>query len=354
MRAARWAGGCCSLMPKHMRLYYATPIARAPYQIDAVDGLGYTALYRTSQPLEDGASVQNLPLLLLQRGARTDICDADGDTPLHNSAQDAFFGTMRLLVDHGAKVDASNHAGMTPLMVLLQCRDDDCVAEGVRVLAGRGADVNAADADGRTPLYHAVRLNNGDTIRALLTAGAHAKQDSGPWLIDELLDATDPRLPDAETIEALLDAGAGASLAAVSRLAEAAAAYLGDDPGDAEDYVGLLPRVLAAAQRALDEDVGARVAAGLAAAVEADRRDVASGVRSLITGAAAEARRLEAARVAAAQERRAAAAQCVELLRLRAEVATLAGGGGAAIAAEGAGGGGGGEAGPLAKRARGG
>jgi hypothetical protein len=68
---------------------------------------------------------------------------------------------------------------------------------------------------------------------------------------------------------------------------------------------------------------------------------VASGLRALITGAAAEALRLKAAREAVVEERRAAAAERAELLRLRAEVAALGGAGGSATAAAGAGGGGG-------------
>jgi colicin import membrane protein len=214
-----------------------------------------------------------------------------------------------------------------------------------------------------------------------------------------VLDAADRggEPPDAETIGALLDAGAGASCETVRLLAEAATACLGTDYSDeAEALFRVLPGVAAVAERALDEDEGARVAARLTAAVEADRRDVASGLRALITGAAAERRRLEAAREAAVeerraaaaereaaaqesraaaaqreaaeerraaaaaereaaeQERRAAAAERAELLRLRAEVAALAGGGAAVAPEGGAGGGAGGEAGPLGKRARGG
>jgi hypothetical protein len=292
---------------------------------------------------------------------------------------------MRLLLDRGAEVKARNDDKLTPLLALL--REDehehDDVAKCVQVLVGGGADVNAVDEDGRTPLAHAVvhGFDDVNAVCALLHAGARG----GPELIDAVLDDADDSgiPPNVETLDALLDAGAGASFDAVSRLAEAATDFLGTRfSGQAEACLAAIPRVLSAAERALDDDEGARMAARLAAAVEADRRDVASGLRALITGAAAERRRLEAAREAAAQERHAAAAERVaaeerraaaaaereaaaqerraveaeraELLRLRAEVEALAGGGGAAIAAEGAGGGGGGEAGPLAKRSRGG
>jgi uncharacterized protein len=372
MRAPRWRGvllaGAQDLTP--------TPTP-ASHQVDAVDKAEQTALHCACLPYEDGAAAQAVVLLLLQPRARVDVRDAAGETPLHIVARHGCFEIMRLLLDHGAEVDARDRDAWTPLVSLLRCCGDWCcdedsegaVTKCVQVLAGRGADVNAVDSDGRTPLYHAVAAGHDhpDAIHALLAAGARAEQDTGPVLIDKLLDVTDPEPPDAETISALLAAGAGASFETVSRLAEAA---LDGIPlsEEAEGYMTAILGTLAAAQRALDEDVDARVSAGLAAAVEADRRDVASGLRALITGAAAERRRLEAAREAmveerraaavereaAAQERRAAAAERAELLRLRAEVAALAGGGGAATAAEGAGGGGGCEAGPVVKRAKGG
>jgi ankyrin repeat protein len=230
---------------------------------------------------------------------------------------------MRLLLDAGAEVDARDHKGRTPLLRVLESSQDEdtanCVAyDAARLLLGRGADVNAVDEDGRSTLGYACGLANPDedTVRALLAAGARVGRDDGPMLIGELL-AVAARNNDAPVfrlgiIHDLLDAGAGASFGNVRALTEEAEAWVGaPEAEDAEAVVQLLPRMLAAAERALDEDVAARVAAGLAAAVEADRRDVANGLRSLITGAAAEARRLEAARAAGepmAREKRAAPA----------------------------------------------
>jgi ankyrin repeat protein len=297
--------------------------------VEAVDGWGLTALHRAAAACgdyehddRDPEAAVALSELLLQRGARVDARDRGGETPLHGAAGCWYFAAMRLLLDHGAEVDARGVRGRTPLMALFEATGDFeglSAADGIQLLAGRGADANAVDDDGRSPLSFA--SGHGDTdadaVRALLAAGARLERENGPQLIEELLAPAAHAPPGAAlarktmgAIHALLDAGTAVSLRNVRTLAEAAAGFLVNEPDaeDAEALVGAIPRVLAAVERALDEDVDARVAARLAAAVEADRRDVASGLRALITGAAAEARRLEAARAALAQAEQAAAA----------------------------------------------
>jgi ankyrin repeat protein len=313
---AGWVA-CCLLDPEPLRL------ARTSWQVDAVDGFGRTALHvaavRDERDHERPEAASATVGLLLQRGARLDARDCDGTVPLHRAAHGWCLAAMRLLLDRGAEVDARDDQGRTPLTALFACPQErgfvGCsAADGIQLLAGRGADANAVDADGRSPLSHACWHADTDagTVQALLAAGALVGRDNGPLLIDELLAAAARAAvpPKLGPIDALIGAGAGVSLRNARALAEAAAGYPDVHlPADADAVIEAYPRVLAAAERALDEDEGARVAARLAAAVEADRRDVASGLRALITGAAAEARRLEAARAALAEERRAAAAE---------------------------------------------
>jgi hypothetical protein len=314
----------CLLNPESLRLARARAC-----QVEAVDGRGQTALHcaaarghhELSTPAAAAAAVVEL---LLQRGARVDARDRDGAVPLHGAARRGFLKAMRLLLDHGAEVNARDDVASTPLIALFNSPygfDGLSAVESVELLASRGADACAVDLEGRSALNHACgRIDtNAATLRGLLAVGARVRRDDGPQLIDELLAAAaDAGMPPAVgAIDVLMKAGAGASLGSGRALAEAAARFFDASfPEDAEALVRAVPRVLAAAQRALDEDEGARVAARLAAAVEADRRDVASGLRALITGAAAEARgaaaerrQLEEARAALAEERRAAAAE---------------------------------------------
>jgi ankyrin repeat protein len=295
--------------------------------VEAVDGKGQTALHHAAYSAcykENEDAAVAVTELLLQRGARVDARGRDGAAPLHWAARCRYFAVMRLLLDHGAEVDARADGARTPLMALFEGVGDftePSAAEGVQLLAGRGADAGAGDSDGRSVLSHACAhpRTDADTVRALL-AGARIGRDDGPLLIGEVLaaaaDDEDETPLNLGAIDALIAAGARVSLGNARALAEAAARFDADDPEQASGLVSAIPRLLAAAERTLGEDVDARVASSLAAAVDADRRDVASGLRALITGAAAEARaaaaerrRLEAARAALAEERRAAAAE---------------------------------------------
>jgi ankyrin repeat protein len=265
---------------------------------------------------EDAGAAAAVIELLLQRGARVDARNDVGETPLHGAAGWWCWASMRLLLDRGAEVDALDEQGRTPLVAMFQetaGANEPSAAEAVELLAARGADANAADEDGRSALSHACEHPgiDGDAVRAFLAAGARVGRESGAVLIDHLLAGADGagELPKVGAVVALIDAGAGVSVRHLRALAEAAAGFAGAaDPEEAQAFIEAYPRVVAAVDRALDEDADARVAARLAAAVEADRQDVASGLRALITGAAAETRRLEAARAALAEEERAAAA----------------------------------------------
>lgn len=56
---------------------------------------------------------------LLKQGARTDITDAEGRTPLHVAAEWGYYQCVRLLVQYGADVNAMTLAGLTPLALAL-------------------------------------------------------------------------------------------------------------------------------------------------------------------------------------------------------------------------------------------
>jgi WD40 repeat protein len=112
-----------------------------------------------------GGGVVELVHLLLEKGARVDARDKNGDTALFKTAKPE---VIRLLLENGADVNARNNNGVTPLM---QSRTN----ETARLLLDRGADVNAKTNDGETPLMFAVRLWGTDTERArfLLEMGAN-------------------------------------------------------------------------------------------------------------------------------------------------------------------------------------
>src|SRR5207248_371903 len=78
--------------------------------------------------------------------------DRAGATPLHHAAGFGNIATMKLLLEHGADVNAVNKRKSTPLF---WSQYDEAK---VRFLLERGANVNARNVDGRYPIYQAAGM----------------------------------------------------------------------------------------------------------------------------------------------------------------------------------------------------
>jgi ankyrin repeat protein len=86
---------------------------------------------------------------------RIKIMQTGSFTPLLYAAREGCVACVEPLVAGGADVDLSDPYGMTPLVLALYNRNFDTAAE----LVARGADVNQWDWWGRSPLYLAIELN---------------------------------------------------------------------------------------------------------------------------------------------------------------------------------------------------
>ena len=69
----------------------------------------------------------------------------------------------------GAKVDAADKVGRTPLCLATEHGDEACVS----MLVEAGADVDAADQDGWTPLHWAAWCGHEACVSMLVKAGAN-------------------------------------------------------------------------------------------------------------------------------------------------------------------------------------
>lgn len=131
-----------------------------------------------------------------------------GDGGLHIVARDRNREWLGFLVGKGARVDLQNDQGMTPLAIAAQIG----WVEGVEYLIARKASVDLANRRGETPLMLAVLRRDVPTIRVLLAAGAdplktdnvsgysaldHAKRDSRAGQIVAMLE--EPRKKKATT-----------------------------------------------------------------------------------------------------------------------------------------------------------
>lgn len=117
---------------------------------------------------------------LIGKGARVDAQNNQGETPLTIAAQLGWTEGAQLLLSQGAGVDLTNSRGETPLILAVQRRD----VPMVRLLLARGADPGRADnVAGLSALDYAKRDPRAATVLRLLEAPpAKPRAIAGPKL----------------------------------------------------------------------------------------------------------------------------------------------------------------------------
>ena len=122
----------------------------------------------------------NWTAFLLQKGARPDVHDKSGNSPLTLAAQLGWIEGAQLLVARKAGVDFANTNGETPLILAVHRRD----LAMVRLLLGLGADPKRADRiAGLSAIDYARRDPRAAPILKLLEAPrAPAQAAVGPTL----------------------------------------------------------------------------------------------------------------------------------------------------------------------------
>ncbi|KAL3455397.1 ankyrin repeat-containing domain protein [Aspergillus heterothallicus] len=118
---------------------------------------------------------------LLVHGARPNIADVTGNTPLHY-VKYAPWGKpidplVKLLLGHGADMEAKTNGGWTPLATAVVFAGDEAPA---RCLIQNGADVDFRDMDGRDPVQLAHRYHGPDFARKIRDLLEEAKRGTRP------------------------------------------------------------------------------------------------------------------------------------------------------------------------------
>jgi len=98
--------------------------------------------------------------------------NATGETALHIVVKRRDSEWLGFLLGKGARPDIKDKDGNTPLMVATTLR----FADGAQLLIQLRANVNLANSSGETPLIRAVQLGDAQMVRLLVAAGANPDQ----------------------------------------------------------------------------------------------------------------------------------------------------------------------------------
>jgi uncharacterized protein len=115
----------------------------------------------------NGAEAQKL----LGKGSPTIIDTQDGNTGergVHIVVRERDMSWLGFLIQKGARIDLKDNQGNTPLMIAARIGNVDAA----RLLIARGANLNSTNSLGETPLIMAVQRRDPAMTRLLLTQGA--------------------------------------------------------------------------------------------------------------------------------------------------------------------------------------
>jgi ankyrin repeat protein len=117
--------------------------------------------------------------LLLRAGAKPDLADDTGATPLYLACLNRSAGTVERLLQAKANPNAALITGETALMTCARTGE----AHGVRALLARGANVNVKEpGHDQTALMWAAAQSHPEAVAALLEAGADVRARSRSYM----------------------------------------------------------------------------------------------------------------------------------------------------------------------------
>jgi ankyrin repeat protein len=115
-----------------------------------------------------GAGRPAVVKLLIEHGARIEACDWHKLTPLMHAAYNGHRDVAEILLNHGASPDPEQ--GRLGALILAAERGHDHV---IRLLAQRGANIDQADESGTSALIAAARNGHASTVKLLIACGAN-------------------------------------------------------------------------------------------------------------------------------------------------------------------------------------
>ena len=131
--------------------------------INSSNSMGKSAL------IEAIANSKGSVSILVEGGANVNAKDMYGNTPLLLAVEKKDRETVKYLIDKGANVNVKNNNGDTPFMAAARNGD----IETIKLLMSKGVNVNSKDGKGNTILIEAINRNNDEMVKFLLENGAN-------------------------------------------------------------------------------------------------------------------------------------------------------------------------------------
>ena len=136
--------------------------------INKTNKVGQTALFVEDSRIRYGR------LILISRGAKINVVDNKGNTPLMVSSHWAILPEVQAMIDKGADLHTLNQKGENALWkALTQIRRPKAVKSVVKLLLEKKSDASIIVDNGQTPLHKAVRdFRDLELVRLLVDYGA--------------------------------------------------------------------------------------------------------------------------------------------------------------------------------------
>jgi ankyrin repeat protein len=172
--------------------------------VDARDNQGETPLFSAAF-----SGSREIAESLIAHGADINAMDREGSTPLHKAAYQSRRELVELLIRKGARVNAGTREGATPLhkaiewfagtrrghQALTSPAEIASMMGIVKLLLDNGADVNATDAFGVTALVLAASSGHKALVELLLARGAKVNdkdyEGAGALYVATIMDRVD-------------------------------------------------------------------------------------------------------------------------------------------------------------------
>ncbi len=145
----------------------------------AAQSLGLFLPSTPGEKVDDpGLAYARVVRLLLGHGATLEARDESGQTPLIAAARHGETEVVKLLLKKGAKVEARNTGGETALIAaacMCPIIDQPETYDSIRLLLEKGAAIEATDKEGGTALMNAAAWGRDDNAKLLLDKGPESK-----------------------------------------------------------------------------------------------------------------------------------------------------------------------------------